>query len=207
MFTLFQMRALSQSFSLPRDSSQPPQGLRSAIQGPGSLGTALRGSGIVVSEQVEKTFLLEVEAALGTQLVDRSRDRMADIMKGLRPMFESLDKNEYGKLGHVAVRYALHRLFVARHGWLMKGLDPAGQHFNSSSPVQVLQNKTSLHVQGIFEERLAGQGFGLQELAVFASVLETLISMEVTERLQALYLKFAVPLNVPVTQEDADNML
>merc|ERR1719199_1079153 len=151
MFTLFQMRALSQSFSLPRDSSQPEHDLRDAIQDAGSLGIALRGSGIVVSEQVEKTFLLEVEAALGTQLVDRSRDRMGDIMKGLRPMFESLDKNEHGKLGHTAVRYALHRLFVARHGWLMKGLDPAGQHFNSSSPVLVLQGKASPRLQGIFE--------------------------------------------------------
>merc|ERR1719199_2003209 len=207
MFTLFQMRALSQSFSLPRDSSQPPQGLRSAIQGPGSLGTALRGSGIVVSEQVEKTFLLEVEAALGTQLVDRSRDRMADIMKGLRPMFESLDKNENGKLGHTAVRYALHRLFVARHGWLLNGLDPEGQHFNSSSPVQVLQSKTSLHVQGIFEKRLGGQGFGLQELAVFASVLETLISMEVGDRVRALYRKFEIPLDSQLTVGDADNLL
>lgn len=159
------------------------------------------------SAQLDEAFLLEVESALGTSLLNSSRDRVADILKAMRPTFEALDKNEYGKLGHTAVRYALHRLFVARHGWLMKGLDPAGQHFNSSSPVQVLQNKTSLHVQGIFEERLAGQGFGLQELAVFASVLETLISMEVTERLQALYLKFAVPLNVPVTQEDADNML
>jgi len=207
MFTLFQIRALSQSFSLPMDSALPEQDLRSASQGSGSLGTALRGSGIVVSEQVEKTFLLEVEAALGAQLVDRSRDRMADIMKGLRPMFESLDKNEYGKLGHTAVRYALHRLFVARHGWLMKGLDPAGQHFNSSSPVLVLQGKASAHLQDIFEARLGGQGFGLQELAVFASVLETLISAEALGRLKSLYQKLALPLDARLSADEVDNLV
>jgi len=160
-----------------------------------------------VNPQVEEAFLLEVEAALGARLLDSNRGRVAGIVKDLRPMFDSLDKNEYGKLGHTAVRYALHRLFVARHGWLMKGLDPAGDHFNASSPVKVLEGKASLHLQGIFEKRLSGQGFGLQELATFASVLETLISMEVTERLETLYKKFHISKDAAIPVDEADQML
>lgn len=150
---------------------------------------------------------MEVEAALGARLLDSNRGRVAGIVKDLRPMFDSLDKNEYGKLGHTAVRYALHRLFVARHGWLMKGLDPAGDHFNASSPVKVLEGKASMHLQGIFEKRLSGQGFGLQELATFASVLETLISMEVTERLETLYKKFHISKDATIPVDEADQML
>merc|ERR1719313_2161061 len=160
-----------------------------------------------VNPQVEEAFLLEVEAALGARLLDSNRGRVAGIVKDLRPMFDSLDKNEYGKLGHTAVRYALHRLFVARHGWLMKGLDPAGDHFNASSPVKVLEGKASLHLQGIFEKRLSGQGFGLQELATFASVLETLISMEVTERLESLYKKFHISKDATIHVDQVDRML
>jgi len=172
-----------------------------------SLGSALRESGIVVTDQVDKHFLLEVEAGLGSQLVDRSGDRMEDIMKALRPMFESLDKNEHGKLGHTAVRYALHRLFAARHGWSMKGLDPAGQLYNSSSPVEVLQGKASKHLQEIFEKRLDDQGFGLQELAVFAAVLETLISMEAVGRLEDLSSKLGLAFDAKLGTTEIDDLL
>ena len=36
-------------------------------------------------------------------------------------MYASWPKNELGKLGHTTVRYALHWLFVQRHGWYVKG--------------------------------------------------------------------------------------
>lgn len=172
-----------------------------------SLGSALRESGVVVTDQVDKRFLLDVEAGLGAQLVDRSGDRMEDLMKALRPMFESLDKNERGKLGHTAVRYALHRLFAARHGWSMKGLDPAGQHYNSSSPVEVLHGKAPKHLQDIFEKRLDDHGFGLQELAVFAAVLETLISMEAVGRQKDLYSRLGLAVDTELSTSEADELV
>jgi hypothetical protein len=144
----------------------------------------------VVDPTVGKDFLVQVEKALGSELLDRKQGSYAVIEKILRPTFESIEKNEYGNLGHTAVRYALHRLFVARHGWMIKGLDPAGQHFNSSSPVQVFNGKVPIRVQGLFEKRLGGKGFGLEELVVFGSLLEKLISQEAGDRLAALYEKF-----------------
>jgi len=134
-----------------------------------------------------RNFLSEIEAAMGFELLNGKQGYYADIAKTLRPTFESLDKNEYGNLGHTAVRYALHRLFVARHGWMIKGLDPAGRHFNSSSPVQVFTGKVPPRVQGLFESRLGAKGFGLEELAVFGALLEELISQETGSRLSAVY--------------------
>jgi hypothetical protein len=192
---------------LGQDDAWPMPGDPSAtLEEPWTPASSVEGQQ-VVQHQIDEAFVLEVEAALGAQLLDNSRERVADMLKALRPSFESMEKNEYGKLEHTAVRYALHRLFVTRHGWLMKGLNPAGQSFNSSSPVEVLKNKTSLHVQGIFEKRLGGQGFGLQELAVFASVLETLISMEVTERIEDLFYKFHIPLDSKLTEEQLTHLM
>jgi len=200
MFALLATQSSSQSVVM--DSANTVEASK-----PGALSNALRGSGIVVTDDVEKDFLEEVEDALGTHLVDRSRERMAEIMKGLRPMFESLEKNPFGKLEAPAVRYALHRLFQARHGWLMKGLDPAGQRFNTSSPVEALEGKAPVHVQEIFEKRLSAEGFGLQELAVFASVLETLVSMEAAGRLKDIYAKLGMDLATELDINQVDDMM
>jgi len=96
-------------------------------------------------------------------------------------------KNEFGNIGHATVRYALHRLFVQRHGWYVKGLEPAGVHWNSSSPAEVLKERVSAYVQEIFEERLGGHGFGLHETAVLAATVEHLIHDEARERLTRAY--------------------
>jgi hypothetical protein len=141
----------------------------------------------VVDPTSDEDFLQEVEAALGAAIPDGKAKRFKAIVEALHPTYDALEKNEYGKLSHTAVRYALHRLFVARHGWVIKGLDPAGDHFNSSSPVEVFNGKVPARVQGLFEKRLGGKGFGLQELAAFASLLEGLISQEIGDRLSAVF--------------------
>jgi len=81
----------------------------------------------------------------------------------------------------------LHRLFVQRHGWYVKGLEPGGDHWNSSSPAEVLKERVSSYVQEIFEERLGGHGFGLHETAVLAATIEHLIHDEARERLTRAY--------------------
>jgi hypothetical protein len=62
-------------------------------------------------------------------------------------MFLSLPKNENGNLDHGTVRYALHRLFVQRHGWYIKGLDNAGQSWNESSHANILKDQAADFVQ------------------------------------------------------------
>jgi len=85
------------------------------------------------------------------------------------------------------VRYALHRIFVQRHGWFIKGLEPAGQHFNSSSPAGVLKEHVSSYVEELFERRLGAKGFDLHDTAVLAATLEHLIHNEAEGRLVKAY--------------------
>merc|ERR1719473_1039210 len=89
-----------------------------------------------VSEQDIRVSLLdEVEGSLGK---GSAANRLSEIEATLAPIIAALPKNEHGNLGHSAVRYALHRLFVLRHGWAIKGLHSAGGAWNSSSPSGVL---------------------------------------------------------------------
>jgi hypothetical protein len=76
------------------------------------------------------------------------------------------------------VRYALHRLFVQRHAWYIRGLEPDGKSLNASSPTEALEDHLPSYVQGLLESRLQGHGFTLHDAAVFAATLEHLIHKE-----------------------------
>jgi len=105
----------------------------------------------------------------------------------MRPMFAALPKNSEGLLGHSAVRYALHRYFAKRHGWSVKGLDPAGGSWNASSASTILQDRAPAYVQEIFEQRLSGRGLGLHDLAALAATLEHLVHDDAVSRLESAY--------------------
>jgi hypothetical protein len=122
-------------------------------------------------------------------------------------MYKSLPKNEHGKLGHTTVRYALHRIFVQRHGWYIKGLEPAGQHFNSSTPTGVLKEHVGSHVEELFESRLGGQGFNLHDTAVLAATLEHLIHNEAEGRLSKAYNTLDLGKTKTLSNDEAQRVL
>eukprot|EP00931_Biecheleriopsis_adriatica_P086870 TRINITY_DN6142_c0_g4_i1.p1 TRINITY_DN6142_c0_g4~~TRINITY_DN6142_c0_g4_i1.p1 ORF type:complete len:566 (+),score=124.05 TRINITY_DN6142_c0_g4_i1:81-1778(+) len=137
-------------------------------------------------EQVRATVLEEVTAALGSgnRVTEK---RLAAIEKVLEPTFAAMPKNEHGNLDDAAARYVLHRLFVQRHAMYIKGLEPAGQVWNSTSTVEVLDDHIPSFVLSLFEERLKGQGLSLHETAVLAATLEHLIHDEAVQRLTVVY--------------------
>jgi hypothetical protein len=121
-------------------------------------------------------------------------------------MFDSLPKNEHGNLGHSVVRYALHRLFVLRHGWNIKGL---GRHeeANITSPSGILKDHVPTYIQNVFEKRLGDKGLGLHDLAVMASTLEHLINKEAVTKLGQVYKVFKTFPTKKVNEKTANEML
>merc|ERR550532_3307988 len=95
-------------------------------------------------------LLDELEGVLGEAHRQATERRMIRLEEALRPA-AAVPKSADGKLGHMAVRYLLHRLFVEKHGWYVRGLAPTGESWNSSSPTTMLQGKAPQH---IFEDRL-----------------------------------------------------
>jgi hypothetical protein len=122
-------------------------------------------------------------------------------------MYASLPKNEFGKLGHTTVRYALHRLFVQRHGWYVKGLEPAGDSWNTTSPAGILKDRVSSEVIHLMEGRLDGHGFSLHETAVLAATLEHLVHDEALERLNKAYELQSLGENDHLDQPQSENVL
>merc|ERR1740138_613836 len=134
----------------------------------------------VSKEDVQNSLLTEIEGSLGTGIGSK---RVIDMQDALRPMFAALPKNGYGNLEHVTVTYALHRVFVQRHGWCIKGLDHAGAGWNSSTATGILKDQVPAFIQDLFEKRLGARGLGLGELAVFAATIEHLVHNEAVGRL------------------------
>jgi hypothetical protein len=157
----------------------------------------------VSEEDIQTSLLEEVEGTLGT---GSAASRLRLLEATLKPMFDSLPKNEHGNLGHAVVRYALHRLFVLRHGWNIKGL---GRHeeSNITSPSGILKDHVPTYIQNIFEKRLGDQGLGLHDLAVMASTLEHLINKEAVTELGRVYKVFKTFPTKKVTEKAANEML
>lgn len=129
-------------------------------------------------QDLEREFRDQFIDVIGVDDMESFEKDLKSIMHELSDTFESLSKNEYGDVGHTAVRYALHRLFVARHGWYIEGIDPQGRSFSEESPAAVLQGQVPDNVYEVTEKLLNGRGFGLYETAVLAAVLENLIHKE-----------------------------
>jgi len=152
----------------------------------------------VAREIIESTLLAELS-------MDSARLRAFE--DELRPMYLALPKNEHGAMDPTAVRYALHRYFVRKHGWYVKGLEPAGQMWNSSSPTGILQSRVPAVIQSFFEQRLHGEGMSLHEVAVFAATLSDLVHDEALSDVLDLYDAFDMSSTMPASKEDINRVI
>jgi len=161
-------------------------------------------SGVMSAAEIQKTLLEEIESNFASV---GQRGRLARLEAALKPLFDTLPKNEHGNLGHSPVRYALHRIFVQRHGWYIKGLEPDGDSWNNTSPAGVLKDRVSSYVEELFEERLGGRGFNLHDTAVLAATLEHLVHDENKKRLTKAYDAEKISSRVDVSRGQADAIL
>jgi len=136
----------------------------------------------------DSNILEQLEEALGNDYRVATETRLQNIEEALRPIFAALPKGfSGGKVGPPAARYALHRLFIQRHGWQVKGLAANGETWSGNPASDALANKVPHHVKVLFDDRLGSTGLDLHELAVFSSMLEHLIHSESEECLKAAY--------------------
>jgi len=158
----------------------------------------------VSEEDIGVSLLDEVEGGLGT---GSATSRLGQMEAILRPIVAALPKNQFGKMGHSAVRYALHRLFVLRHGWVLKDLNAKNGVLNVSSPAGILTDQVPSYIEGLFEKRLSGQGFGLHELAVLAATIEHLIHNEAVSKLGTAFNVHKLLVTSPVSESEAREVL
>jgi len=159
-----------------------------------------------LSAESEHALLLELESALGSGHRHATEKRLKQIENIMSPMFAAMTKNENGKLGSAAVGYMLHRVFVQRHGWFIKALEPHGA-WDSSSPVSILESRVPDHVQSLFENKLGQHGLGLKEVAVLASSIEHLVHSEALQRTRLSYAAANFSQEDALSQDEALSVL
>jgi len=152
----------------------------------------------VMRDIIERTLLAELA-------MDASH--LAKYEDALRPMYVALPKNEHGLLEPTAVRYALHRYFVQHHGRFVKGLEPQGQAWNSTSAATVMKSRVPAYIESLFAQRLHGHGMGLHDVAVFAATLSDFVHNEALADVMDLYQAFGLTSTSVLEKEQADNVI
>jgi len=152
----------------------------------------------VMREIMERTLLAELA-------MDASH--LAKYEDALRPMYAALPKNEHGLLEPTAVRYALHRYFVQHHGRFVKGLEPQGQAWNTSSATTVMKSRVPSYIESLFAQRLHGQGMGLHDVAIFAATLSDFVHNEALADVMDLYKAFDLSSTSVLKKEEADKVI
>merc|ERR1719210_2833806 len=125
----------------------------------------------------------------------------------LRPLYKALPKTAHGTLEPAAVRYALHRYFVHKHGWYVKGLEPAGGVWNTSAPTSIMKSRIPTYIQSLFEQRLHGQGMGLHDLAIFAATVLDMVHTEGLTDVMELYSALRLKTTSPVTETQINDVV
>jgi hypothetical protein len=135
----------------------------------------------------------QLEARLLSELADAVRlstdnPRITKLQADLQQLFSVVPSSEEGSLDHHVVRYVLHRYFVAKHGWFIRGLEPDGDHRDDatedSHAMTELQEWVPSYLQKFLEQLNLGKGMSLREVAVMAATLQDLIHKEAIERLE-----------------------
>jgi len=135
--------------------------------------------------------LRELEEALGSSEHREETERqLHEFEAELRTMFKALPKNSHGAVEGPYVRYALHRLFVQRYGWQVKGLEMTSGAWYAGAGVGVMGDRVPPKMRELFEKRLGSHGLVLHELAVLAATLDAMFRSDVYDRLDVVYEAF-----------------
>jgi len=148
------------------------------------------------------------ELSLDGQIEDeQARDiagRLSGLEDSLRSTFKAVPKNEHGNLGVAGVRYVLHRFFVQKHGWVVKGFHNEGESWNSSTPLEFMNGHVSAVVQRALAERLWDRGFTLREVALLAAMLESLVHEEFEAKVSDAYKLHGFSTEEPLPLDEVD---
>lgn len=133
-----------------------------------------------------------------------AREHISSLEAELTGMYTAVPKDASGGLGHKSVRYVLHRFFVQKYGWFIRGLEPGNFTAHQAAVVEILtqskmhslQEYVPNYLQEFLEDMKGdGRGINLRELAVLAATLEDLIHKESSQRLQTAFSLLELPLN------------
>jgi hypothetical protein len=126
----------------------------------------------------------------------------------IKPMFDSLPKGEGDKLEPGVARYALHRYFVQKHGWHVKGLTTnAAERWSDASPTSMFEGRVPDFVLDLLQDRMKSGLYGVEELSILAATLEDLIHSEAIRGVANAFASQSTSVDKELSPQDADAVL
>jgi len=143
----------------------------------------------LTKELIEDTLFSELSSAAGSA-------RIAAIEEELLPIYSSLPKNMQGQLESSVVRYVLHRYFVQKHGWYVKGLSPFTyrKSLDDNSSEEFVTELAPAYIQELLIKQMEHEGMQLRDLAVFAATMDDLVHADGLKNLYAVYDRLGFPI-------------
>jgi hypothetical protein len=125
--------------------------------------------------------------------------RLVQLQDELKPIYEVLPKNSEGQLNNGTSRYALHRYFSEKHGWAVKGMQPAGAAWMATMSVtddvkDITKYMVPAYMQHALLSEIGKTSFDLKSLATMAATIEHLIHAEVLATLHSIYTTLELPI-------------
>jgi len=141
-----------------------------------------------------------------------SSDKVAALEESLRPIFLALPKTADGQLSKGTARYALHRFFSEKHGWSIKGLQPAGAGWTSTLSVtpdvrDVSKYMMPTYLQELVLTHLGASSFNLRSLAVLAATIEHLVNAETLSIVYSTFATLGLPIPGKRSEKEVDEIL
>lgn len=128
-----------------------------------------------------KDFKADIQAALSEALLgcggEVHPERTSEIEKALNPMWQTLPKNEHGRIERRSLRHAVHRYFMQKSSIMIRGFEPSRPVNQSHWGVaDILHQQVPGYVEAHLESRHAQEkGFSLQDAVSLVTMLEQLI--------------------------------
>jgi len=144
-------------------------------------GSSFLRAGQVTESEVKQSLQDEMQHAGDTTA------RMLALKEALLPTFNAVPKNSFGNLGHQAARYILHRMFVQRYGWFIRGLEPDNATWTGLVGKPPKKEWIPTYVQNMLESSAGDKGMDLNNLVAFAATLEDLARRESDARMETAY--------------------
>jgi len=149
-----------------------------------------------------QTYAATFVAWKGVSVHDFARREGPTIERQLMPMVKALPSQD-GRFAHAAVFHVLHRILLKRHGWFLKGLEPEGKSWNSTSLAQiVILADLPIELKHVLQEQLHGPGLRVSDVIALAVVTEYLAHQRTLGQLPNIYqaMGFNVSGSTPLSQ-------
>eukprot|EP00929_Paragymnodinium_shiwhaense_P068960 TRINITY_DN3478_c0_g2_i2.p1 TRINITY_DN3478_c0_g2~~TRINITY_DN3478_c0_g2_i2.p1 ORF type:complete len:567 (-),score=155.55 TRINITY_DN3478_c0_g2_i2:97-1797(-) len=148
-----------------------------------------RARGHAISKtEISMSLNSSIDSVLGSQ-DGTDGERIAAIEASVWRTFQSLPKNDLGRLAPRSVRYLVHNYFSKEHGWLLEGLESNAIQASASEmhSANILQEKAPLLVEALLEDRAHGRGLNFEDIVMMIAALEKLIFNESVQTLSHAY--------------------